>query len=82
MPYKEEDEGYLAAETGRRLSENPHPRGTIRHDDWRRGWYAKSNEGRRKETRAIRPLKPDIRCPKTRINPAQSGINDGGGTGT
>jgi hypothetical protein len=49
MPYKEEDEGYLAAETGRRLSENPHPRGTIRYDDWRRGWYAKSHEVRRKE---------------------------------
>jgi hypothetical protein len=44
MPYKEEDEGYLAAETGLRLSENPHPYGTIRYDHWRRGWHIKNDE--------------------------------------
>ena len=37
-PHKEEDEGHLAAEIGRRLSENPYPRGTIRYAEWRRGW--------------------------------------------
>lgn len=38
-PHKEEDEGYLAAEAGRRLSDNPCPRGTIRHAEWQRGWH-------------------------------------------
>ncbi len=38
-PHKEEDEGYLAAESGRKLSENPYPRGTIRYSEWRRGWH-------------------------------------------
>ena len=33
----QEDEGYLAAEAGRSLAENPYPFGTIRHDHWRRG---------------------------------------------
>lgn len=40
-PHKEEDEGYLAAEAGIRLAANPYPRGTIRHDEWRRGWHIK-----------------------------------------
>src|SRR5580704_19628481 len=40
-PHKEEDEGYLAAESGVRLTANPYPRGTIRHDEWRRGWHIK-----------------------------------------
>ncbi len=44
MPYKEEDEGYLAAESGRRLSENPYPGGTIRYNDWQQGWQVKSDE--------------------------------------
>lgn len=44
MTHKEEDEGYLAAETGHRLSDNPYPRGTIRCDDWRRGWHIKHDE--------------------------------------
>lgn len=44
MPHKEEDEGYLAAEAGQKLSENPYPRGTIRYDHWRRGWHIKSDE--------------------------------------
>ena len=43
-PNKEEDEGYLAAEIGLRLSENPYSRGTIRHDEWRRGWHIKRDE--------------------------------------
>ena len=46
-PHKEEDEGYLAAEAGRRLSDNPCPRGTIRHAEWRRGWQRMSDETRR-----------------------------------
>jgi hypothetical protein len=49
MPYKEEDEGYFAAETGQGLSENPYPRGTIRHDHWRRGWQIKCNETHKEE---------------------------------
>jgi hypothetical protein len=43
-PHKEEDEGYLAAETGRGLTENPYPRGTIRYEEWRRGWQIKRDE--------------------------------------
>jgi ribosome modulation factor len=43
-PHKEEDEGYLAAEAGRSVSENPYPRGTIRYEEWRRGWQVKRDE--------------------------------------
>jgi hypothetical protein len=43
-PHKEEDEGYLAAEAGQRPSDNPYPRGTLRHDHWRRGWRIKTDE--------------------------------------
>ncbi len=43
----QEDEGYLAAEAGRNLAENPYPFGTIRHDHWRRGWCIKSHEVQR-----------------------------------
>lgn len=43
----QEDEGYLAAEAGRGLAENPYPFGTIRHDHWRRGWCIKSQEVQR-----------------------------------
>jgi ribosome modulation factor len=46
-PHKEEDEGYLTAETGRSLSENPYPRGTIRYEEWRRGWQIKRDETKR-----------------------------------
>jgi hypothetical protein len=46
-PHKEEDEGYLAAEIGHNLSRNPYPRGTIRYQEWRRGWQIKSGEARR-----------------------------------
>src|SRR5580692_13045000 len=48
-PHKEEDEGYLAAESGLRLTENPYPRGTIRHVEWRRGWQIKREETRKEE---------------------------------
>ena len=48
-PYKEEDEGYLAAEAGRTQAENPHPRGTIRFEEWRRGWQIKRDEARKEE---------------------------------
>jgi hypothetical protein len=43
-PFKQEDEGYLAAEAGLRLADNPHPQGTIRHEEWRRGWQMKRDE--------------------------------------
>jgi hypothetical protein len=47
-PHKEEDEGYLGAEAGRSQSENPYPRGTIRYEEWRRGWQIKRDETLRK----------------------------------
>jgi hypothetical protein len=47
-PHKEEDdEGYLGAAAGLSILDNPYPYGTIRHEDWRRGWQAKSDEVRR-----------------------------------
>jgi hypothetical protein len=49
MPHKEEDEGYLAAEVGQKLSENPYPRGTIRYEHWQRGWHFKSDEAHKEE---------------------------------
>jgi hypothetical protein len=49
-PHKEEDEGYLAAEAGRRLSDNIYPLGTIRYEHWRRGWRIWKNQA----SRAIR----------------------------
>jgi hypothetical protein len=45
-PHKEEDEGYLAAEAGQAASANPYPRGTIRYEEWCRGWQIKANETR------------------------------------
>jgi len=48
-PHKEEDEGYLAAESGLHISKNPYPRGTIRHEEWRRGWQTKADEKRREK---------------------------------
>jgi len=45
-PHKEEDEGYLAAESGQNLSSNPYPRGTIRYEEWMRGWQIKIDETR------------------------------------
>jgi hypothetical protein len=45
-PHKEEDEGYLAAESGRPLAKNPYPRGTIRFEEWGRGWQIKADETR------------------------------------
>ncbi len=46
-PHKEEDEGYLAAEAGKTLTDNVYPCGTIRHEDWRRGWQIRRNERQR-----------------------------------
>ena len=46
-PDREEDEGYVAAKAGRALSENPHPRGTIRYRQWRLGWQIRANEVRK-----------------------------------
>jgi hypothetical protein len=48
-PHKEEDEGFLAAEAGRRLSDNPYPSGTIRYSEWRRGWQIGRAAGRQEE---------------------------------
>jgi hypothetical protein len=45
-PHKEEDEGYLAAEAGLAVSRNPYPRGTIRFEEWMRGWQIKTAETR------------------------------------
>ncbi|HET6307604.1 MAG TPA: hypothetical protein VFG12_10490 [Rhodopila sp.] len=46
-PHKEEDEGYLAAEAGRGLADNPYPRGTIRYEEWRRGWQIRRDQAQR-----------------------------------
>lgn len=46
-PHKEEDEGYLAAEAGQKLADNPYPAGTLRHADWRHGWLSKGAEAER-----------------------------------
>lgn len=48
-PHKEEDEGYLAAEAGQIATENPYPRGTIRYEEWRRGWQIKRDESIRED---------------------------------
>jgi len=48
-PHKEEDEGYLAAEAGASRSRNPYPRGTIRFEEWLRGWQIKMDETRREK---------------------------------
>jgi hypothetical protein len=45
--HKEEDEGYLAAEAGESQSDNPYPRGTLRHEHWRDGWLARVAEVQR-----------------------------------
>jgi hypothetical protein len=43
----QEDEGYLAAEAGLGLADNPYPSGTIRFDHWRRGWRVKRDDTER-----------------------------------
>jgi hypothetical protein len=48
-PHKEEDEGYLAAESGLGIARNPYPRGTIRYAQWRRGWQIKTDETRKEK---------------------------------
>jgi len=45
-PHKEEDEGYLAAKAGLAISRNPYPRGTIRFEEWVRGWQIRVDETR------------------------------------
>jgi len=49
-PHKEEDLGYLAAEAGAGIDDNPYPPGTIRYKDWRCGWQMKIAEGERRQT--------------------------------
>ena len=46
-PHKEADEGYLAAEAGQKLADNPYPAGTLRHLDWRHGWLGRTAEAER-----------------------------------
>jgi hypothetical protein len=48
-PDREEDEGRLAAEAGLSLAKNPYPRGTIRYEEWRRGWRMKSDQIQQEE---------------------------------
>jgi hypothetical protein len=43
----QDDEGYMAAERGVSVGENPYPAGTLRYDDWRRGWRIKSDQMQR-----------------------------------
>ena len=45
-PHKEEDEGYLAAEAGLPIARNPYPRGTIRFEEWIKGWQIRAYESR------------------------------------
>jgi hypothetical protein len=45
-PHEEEDEGYLAARSGGGLAGNPYPKGTIRYEEWRRGWQIQRDERR------------------------------------
>jgi ribosome modulation factor len=54
-PDREEDEGYLAAEAGRAVDQNPYPPGTLRFDHWRRGWRLFQVEMRVERTRAHLP---------------------------
>ncbi|WP_428493326.1 hypothetical protein [Rhodopila sp.] len=42
--HQQEDEGYLAAANGQKISDNPYPPGTIRHAEWRAGWNHKQAE--------------------------------------
>lgn len=45
-PDQEEDAGYLAAQAGRAVDQNPYPPGTLRFDHWRRGWQIAQLEAR------------------------------------
>ncbi len=45
--YGQDDEGYRAAAAGLHLSENPYPSGTLRYDDWRRGWCTRNDDAQR-----------------------------------
>jgi hypothetical protein len=56
-PHKEEDEGYLAARNGERISDNPYPRGTIRYDEWRRGWHIKREETQKEKDEGYQAAK-------------------------
>jgi ribosome modulation factor len=40
----QDDEGYLASAAGLSVFANPYPGGTIRHDDWLRGWRIRRDE--------------------------------------
>ena len=59
-PFKQEDEGYLAAEAGLRLNANPHPCGTIRHEEWRRGWQKKRDEARHEHDEGYAETDPSL----------------------
>jgi hypothetical protein len=53
-PHREEDEGYLAAETGLELTNNPYPKGTIRHKEWRMGWQSRHDNARERDNDGYR----------------------------
>jgi len=60
-PHKEEDEGYLAAASGRGLSDNPYPRGTIRHNEWRRGWRIRRDDTPKEKDEGYQAAKTGLR---------------------
>jgi hypothetical protein len=69
-PHKEEDEGYLAAEAGLKLSGNPYPRGTIRYSEWRRGWHIKNDKTHKEEDEGYLAAKAGLKLTE---NPHPSG---------
>jgi hypothetical protein len=48
-PDREEDEGRLAAAAGLSIAKNPYPRGTIRYEEWRRGWRMNADQSQEQE---------------------------------
>jgi hypothetical protein len=54
-PDREEEEGYRAAQAGSGLDRNPYPPGTMRFDDWRRGWQIRHIETRIERDRTVTP---------------------------
>lgn len=57
--YKEEDEGYLAAEAGKSQSDNPYPPGTLRYEHWRDGWHSRVAEVQRAVRLGRAPTTPE-----------------------
>ena len=55
QPDLKQDEGYQAAAAGLGAERNPYPQGTMRFDDWRRGWQIHAIERRIERDHAISP---------------------------